>query len=104
MPAVARSSGSDGVMSPDGTGKKCRFPVKTRTGPPGQSKVRAQGIFVVVNGDPVAPHLKSGCSPDTSSMGGGSSKVHAAGKPVARIGDSYGNNIITSGSSKVMAA
>ena len=104
MPAVARSSGSDKVMSPDGTGKKCRFPVKTSTGPPGQSKVRAQGVFVVISGDTVAPHLKSGCSPDTSTLGGGSSKVHANGSPVARIGDSYGDNIITSGSTKVMAA
>jgi uncharacterized Zn-binding protein involved in type VI secretion len=104
MPAIARSSGTDGVMSPDGTGKKCRFPVKTRTGAPGQSKVRVEGVFVVIVGDPVAPHLKSGCSPDTSSLGGGSSKVYAAGSPVGRIGDSYGDNIITSGSTKVMAA
>jgi uncharacterized Zn-binding protein involved in type VI secretion len=105
MPAVARSSGTDSVLSPDGTGKKCRFPLRTRTGVPNQTKVRAQGVFVVVVGDPVAPHLLSGCSTiDESTLGSGSSKVSAGGSPVARIGDSYGNNIITSGSTKVMAA
>jgi uncharacterized Zn-binding protein involved in type VI secretion len=104
MPAIARSSGSDSVLSPDGTGYKCRVPMTTSTFTPGQSKVRAQGIFVVVSGDLVAPHPRSGCVPDTSTLSSFSSKVRAAGKGVGRIGDRYGDNTITSGSSKVMAA
>lgn len=104
MPAIARSSGSDSVLSPDGTGYKCGMPMTTSTFTPGQQKVRAQGIFVVVSGDPVAPHPRGGCSPDTSTLSSFSSKVRAGGRGVGRIGDNYGNNTITSGSSKVMAA
>lgn len=104
MPAVARSSGSDSVLSPDGSGWHCLSPMNTSTFTPGQSKVRAQGIFVVVAGDLIAPHPLGGCGPDTSTLSSFSSKVHAAGRGVGRIGDTYGNNTITSGSSKVMAA
>ena len=104
MPAIARANGSDTVQSPDGTGYKCRVPMTTSTGSATQSKVRASGIFVVVQGDPVAPHPRSGCAPDTSTLSSFSSKVKAAGSWVGRIGDTYGDNTITSGSTKVMAA
>lgn len=103
MPAVARSGGSDKVLSPDGRAKKCRAPMKTATGSPGQSKVYAQGVLVVIQGDPVAVHPKSGCSPDTSSLSSASGKVFAGGGGIGRIGDRYGNNTITSGCSKVFA-
>jgi len=104
MPAVARAYGNDTVLSPDGAGYKCRVPMNTSTSFSQQSKVRVQGIFVVVAGDPVAPHPRSGCVPDTSTLSSYSSKVRAVGKGIGRIGDRYGDNTIISGSSKVLAA
>lgn len=103
MPAVARAGGTDKVLSPDGTGYKCRAPMTTSTGAATQSKVKAQGQFVAVQGDLVAQHPRSGCEPDTSTLSGGSSKVKVDGKGIARIGDKYGDNTITSGCSKVFA-
>jgi uncharacterized Zn-binding protein involved in type VI secretion len=98
MPAVARANGTDRVLSPDGTGKKCRFPMTVTTGPATQSRVFVEGILVAVIGDPVAPHPRSGCAPDTQTLSSASSRVFAMGKAVARIGDVYGDNVITSGS------
>lgn len=103
MPAIARVG--DGVLSQDGTGYKCRQPMKTACGGTiGNTKVFAQNILVVVRGDPVAPHPRSGCVPDESTLTQVSSKVFACGKGVGRIGDEYGGiNTITRGSSKVFA-
>lgn len=98
MPSVARANGSDRVLSPDGTGKKCRFPMTVSTGPATQSRVFADGILVAVIGDPVQPHPRSGCAPDTQTLSSASSRVFAMGKAIARIGDVYGDNVITSGS------
>ena len=68
------------------------------------SKVKADGIFVVIVGKKISPHPKSGCELDETTLSSGSSKVHAQGQPIGRIGDNYGGvNTITSGSSKVMA-
>lgn len=103
MAAVARANGASSVLSPDGTGYKCRMPMTTASGAATQSKVFVQGILAAVQGDPVAPHPKSGCTPDTASLSSFSSKVFAAGKGIGRIGDKYGDNTITSGSSKVFA-
>lgn len=106
MPAISRVG--DEVLSVDGTGKNCASPMKTSCGPSsGNTKVRAEGIFVVVQGDTVSPHPKGGCSTDASTVTSFSSKVRACGKGVARVGDKYASmsdNTITQGSSKVFAA
>lgn len=103
MPAVARANGTDGVLSPDGTGKDCGFPITVSTGANTHEKVSAEGVFVVVEGDKPAVHKRGGCKlidiqPLTSS-----SRVSVRGKKIARIGDMYGDNTITSGSSRVFA-
>lgn len=100
MASIARANGADVVLSPDGTGKKCRFPLTVSTGPATQSRVFADGILVAVIGDPVAPHPRSGCAPDEQTLSQASSRVFAMGKAVARIGDLYGDNVITSGSAR----
>lgn len=98
MASIARANGSDTVLSPDGTGKKCRFPLTVSTGPATQSRVFADGILVAVIGDLVAPHPRINCVPDVQTLSLASSRVFAMGKGVARIGDVYGDNVITSGS------
>lgn len=103
MPSVARSGGTDSVLSPDGTGKNCAFPMTTSTGSATQSRVSAEGVYVVVDGDKPAVHNKGGCVPDPATLDKFSSRVSATGKKIARIGDMYGNNTITSGSSKVFS-
>lgn len=100
MAAIARANAVDSVLSPDGKGKKCAYPLDIKTGAASQSKVFADGTPVAVIGDIVMPHPRAGCSLDTSSLSSASSRVFAAGKGVARIGDSYGNNRIISGSSR----
>jgi len=103
MPAVARKSGTDSVLSKTGTGKRCPKPVDTKTDE-GSSDVFSNGIGVVKQGDKVAPHKKSGCDPDESVMTIQSPTVYANGKQLARIGDKYTpDNIITSGSPNVFA-
>lgn len=105
MPSVARVG--DSAMSVDGSGYRCQFPMQTACGPTtGNSKVYANGILVIVQGDPVAPHPLGGCTPDTSTLTSFSSKVRACGKWVGRIGDAYesiSSNTITQGSSTVFA-
>jgi uncharacterized Zn-binding protein involved in type VI secretion len=102
MPAVARQG--DSVLSIDGTGYKCRQPMQTAVGEVNNKQVFAQGILIVVQGNKIAPHPKSGCSPDESTLTGCSSKVRIGGKGVGRIGDDYsGVNTITKGSNKVFA-
>ena len=98
MASIARANGSDTVLSPDGTGKKCRFPLTVSTGPATQSRVFADGILVAAIGDLVSPHPRINCVPDEQTLSLASSRVFAMGKGVARIGDMYGDNVITSGS------
>lgn len=100
MSAVARANGTDSVLSPDGTGRKCAQPLTVSTGAATQSRVFAEGILVVVIGDIVQPHPRAGCLLDTQSLSSASDKVFVSGKGLARIGDKYGNNTITSGSSR----
>lgn len=101
MPAVARANGTDSVLSPDGSGNKCRFPMNTTTGTATQSRVYADGILVCVEGDIVAPHPLPGCTTiDQQALSTFSSRVFVQGKGLGRIGDMYGNNTITSGSSR----
>lgn len=102
MPAVSRQG--DSVLSVDGTGYKCRAPMKTNVGEVNDKQVFANGILIVVQGNKVAPHPKSGCGPDESVLTTFSSKVRIGGKGIGRIGDSYGGiNTITKGSSNVFA-
>lgn len=105
MAGVARVG--DTVMSVDGSGYRCQFPMETSCGQTvGNTKVYASGILVVVQGDPVAPHNMGGCTPDMSTLTSFSSKVRACGKGVGRIGDQYTGgtpNTITQSSPKVFA-
>lgn len=103
MPAVSHANGNDSVFSPDGSGFRCRSPLTTATGQNTQSRVFADGILVCHGGDPVAPHPVSGCDPDEQTLSVVSTRVFAAGAGIGRIGDMYGNNTITSGSSRVFA-
>ena len=101
MPAVSRQG--DSVLSPDGSGFKCRMPLKTSVGQVNSNKVYANGILIVVQGNQVAPHPKSGCIPDESTLSSYSSKVFAGNKGIGRIGDQYSDNLITQGSPTVFA-
>lgn len=100
MPAVTRAG--DRVISPDGSGKKCRFPMKTSVGQVNSVNVFVNSILVPISGNLVAPHPKSGCSPDTATLSG-SSTVFVGGQGIGRLGDKYGDNIVTKGSSTVFA-
>lgn len=95
MPAIARIT--DTVLSPDGTGKNCAFPMETTIGEGNSSNVRIGGLAVAVQGNKVAPHPKGGCSLDESTVSSFSPTIRIAGKGVARIGDMLGNNVITQG-------
>jgi uncharacterized Zn-binding protein involved in type VI secretion len=79
------------------------LPLNTNTGPATVTNVLIEGVPVVVEGDLPAAHNRTGCIPDTQVLSTFSSKVFVNGKPIGRIGDNYGDNIITSGSSKVFA-
>jgi len=101
MPAIARGNARDSVFSLTGTGRGCRAPVRTRTGP-SLATVTVGGFPVVTRGDMVGFHLRAGCLPDVSLLSTSSSTVFVNGKGVGRIGDLYGfDNIITSGDSTV---
>lgn len=104
MPAVARANGNDGVLSPDGTGKDCAYPLQVATGEATQTKVTADYIPVVVAGDVSSLHFKVLCKEYDYAKLASSSKVSVCYKAIARIGDMYGPNTITSGSSKVFAS
>jgi uncharacterized Zn-binding protein involved in type VI secretion len=101
MPSVARSN--DTVLSPDGRGKNCAFPLQTSVGEVNTANVFVNGRLVPVLGNLVAPHPRGGCVPDVSTMNSSSSTVRVGGIGIGRIGDTYGNNIITQGSPNVFA-
>jgi uncharacterized Zn-binding protein involved in type VI secretion len=108
MPALARANGTDKVLSITGSGYKCKFPRNVTTGSATQTRVTAEGVPVVVQGDTVAPHPLPGCvAIDSSALNAYSGRVSIGGMKVARIGDTYGQgdalNTITSGSSRVFA-
>lgn len=102
MPAVVTGDRTCQVFSPTGEGDDCKYPMTTYTDEC-SSKVFIGGFGIVMKGDKVAPHNKIDCVPDESILSTYSSKVSVEGKPIARIGDSYGDNIIISGSGKVFA-
>lgn len=95
MPAVACITHS--VLSPDGTGKNCAYPMQTTIGEGNSNNVRIGGLAVAVQGNKVAPHPKGGCSLDESSVSTYSSTIRIGGRGIARIGDMLGNNLITQG-------
>ena len=106
MPSVARAG--DTVLSPDGRGKNCAFPLKTNVGfaaglEVNDRNVRVNGSLVPVFDNRISPHPKRGCSIDTSTVSMASGTVKIGGKGVARIGDKYGDNITTKGSPTVFA-
>ena len=102
MPAIVLADGQDDVISMTGSGHECRLPKNIKPGSATLTSVNITGNPPVLAGDPVAPHNKSNCVPDTSTLTSYSSKVFINGKGVARIGDQYtGDNTITSGSSNV---
>ena len=102
MPAIVLADGQDDVLSMTGSGHECRLPTNIKTGPATFTAVKINGHPPVLAGDPVAPHSRGGCTPDTSVLTTYSSKVFINGKGVARIGDKYtSDNTITSGSSNV---
>ncbi len=102
MASVSRQG--DSVLSPDGTGYKCRMPMQTSISGGNGNNVYANGILIAIVGSSIAVHPKSGCTPDISSVSGGSGRVRIGGQPVARIGDPAGHNTITQGSVNVFAA
>lgn len=101
MPGAVRGAGVDRVMSVDGTGKKCAFPMQTST-LDCSPKVIINGMGAVRIGHKVAPHPRGGCSLDTSVLSTGSKKVMIAGAGAGRMGDKYGPNTIVSGSPNVI--
>jgi uncharacterized Zn-binding protein involved in type VI secretion len=98
MPSVARMS--DAVMSPDGTGYKCRVPITTSLAAGNYANVTANFLPIAVNGSPVTPHLRAPCIPDISFVSCFRT-VTIAGSPVATIGDSASDNILVQGSPNV---
>ena len=101
MAAISRKN--DTVFSPDGVGYNCGSSVITSVDEVNSNKVYINNILAVVFGNKVAPHPKSGCSTDESTLSTCSDTVFIISKGVGRIGDAYGNNIITSGSADVFA-
>jgi len=101
MPGAARGAGRDRVQSIDGTGKKCRVPMRTAT-LACSTNVIVNGIGIVRIGDRVAPHPRTGCSIDTSSLSRASIKVLVNNRGAGRMGDIYGPNTIVSGSTNVI--
>jgi len=101
MPAISRKN--DTVMSPDGKDRDCAYPLETKVDECNSNNVFANNILIVVQGNKIAPHTKGGCDPDESTLSECSSKVFIGGKGVGRIGDKYGDNTITQGSTNVFA-
>jgi len=102
MPAVSRQG--DSVLSPNGSGFKCRMPLKTTVGEVNNVKVYVNSILTVVQGNKVTPHPLPGCTTiDEAALSTFSSKVFVGGKGIGRIGDLYNDNVITQGSPTVFA-
>lgn len=100
---VVRSAGLDVVLSVDGSGVACAFPMPTVTGI-GSPTVFVNGVGVVRSGDIVAPHPKAGCAIDVSKCIASTVTVFSEMLPIARVGDTYeGVNTITTGSPTVFS-
>lgn len=103
MAAVARAFSIDSVASPDGAGLFCASPTTTSTGPTANNRVFSDGLLVCHFGDIVAPHAITGCDTDLQSLDKVSTRVFVMGKGIGRFEDQYGDNVISSGSSRVFA-
>ena len=70
-----------------GSGHDCHFPPTPATG--GSPDVFVNGIALVRQGDPYAPHGCAPCPkpPHPRSLSGGSGTVFVNGKPAGRVGD-----------------
>ena len=106
MPAIARSG--DEVLSPDGSGNNCAFPLITFVGTTegvevNDKNVRVNGQLVPIKGNSVTEHPKTGCILESPGLSTYSLTVRIGFKGIGRIGDKYSNNIIIEGSSNVFA-
>ena len=102
MSAVAVQG--DTVMSPDGSGTGCSRPLETFVDECNTVNVFIGGKPIVVAGNKIMPHNKpvsGGCGTDESVLDTFSATVFVGGKGAGRIGDKYGNNIITKGAPSV---
>jgi hypothetical protein len=103
MPAVHRVT--DTVLSPNGTGKDCERPMEIAQDKGNGSNVFAENLLIVNQGIVVAPHNKPGCNTtDQDPLSTHSSTVFIGNRGIARIGDQYGDNIATKGSSTVFSS
>lgn len=102
MPAISRVG--DTVLSVDGSGYQCGNPMETAVGEANTESVYCNGILVPVIGNKVAPHPKGGCSTDESTLSVASSTVFIGSLGIGRIGDQYGPNTITQGSSNCFSS
>jgi uncharacterized Zn-binding protein involved in type VI secretion len=99
MPAVARKSGTDSVI----TGHSCDAISSTNAG---SSSVFVNGIGACRLGDAIMIHtypVGQSCVPHTAVINAGSSSVFVDGIAIARLGDSADAGSISSGSSNVFA-
>ncbi len=102
MPAVHRVS--DTILSPDGKDTGCAHPMELTQIKGNDSNVFAENLLIVNQGIIVPPHNKPGCQLiDVAVLDKHSSTVFVGNKGIARIGDKYGDNIATKGSSTVFS-
>jgi uncharacterized Zn-binding protein involved in type VI secretion len=90
-------------MSPTGRGKGYNSPIETSVGECNSNSVFANGKLIVVSGNQVSQHPKSGGANDDSKLTVNSKTVFIGGQGVGRIGDKYNDNTITQGSENVFS-
>ena len=100
MAAAARGDGVDSVLSDDGAGLNCAFPLTTATNVC-SNNVFANNTGIVRFGDAVTTHPTVGCGPEAPALSSSSGTVFVNGQGAGRLGDVYSANTITSGSSNV---
>lgn len=96
MGGIAGGNGRNPVLSATGSGPGCSLPMTSATDACSPD-VFINGVGVVREGDAMASHNQSGCSPEAPVLSTFSSTVKVNGKGVGRIGDNYqgdGTNII----------
>lgn len=102
MPSVARAL--DTVLSVDGFGRNCAFPLETTVGEVNDRNVKVNGRLVPVAGNRVTPHPRIGCVTEDPPLTTFSATVRIGGNGIGRIGDRYTpGNVITQGSENVFA-
>lgn len=99
MPAVARKDGVDTVS----TGHSCDSETTTDEG---SDNVFFNGIGAVRLGDYNRSHdilVGVACVPHRVALSTASPDVYVNGRRIGRLGDSYGSEVITSGSPNIFA-